>query len=90
MGYDSGYRSKVLSRYEATLAAIEQGRREPTLWEAQCLMSALTSIATDSLVLAEYSINRSSRPNRDNRRPADVTVHGLREALAEVMLVSRS
>ena len=41
MQYDQAFRIEVLSRYEATLASIDQRGRKPTPWEAQCLLSAL-------------------------------------------------
>jgi hypothetical protein len=82
--YTQAFRSEVLSHYEATLAAIERHGRQPTPWEAQCLLSALSSIATDSWLLAEDNIKRCRRAPRGRRRAPEVTVQGLRQALADI------
>jgi hypothetical protein len=84
MQYDQAFRIEVLSRYEATLASIDQRGRKPTPWESQCLLSALYSIATDSWSLAEYNLNRCRRGPRGRRTATPVTTNALREALAEI------
>lgn len=84
MQYDRAFQVEVLSLYEATLASIDQRGRKPTPWEAQCLLSALYSIATDSWSLAEYNLNRCRRGPRGRRPATPVTTDALREALAEI------
>jgi hypothetical protein len=87
MQYDRAFQVEVLSLYEATLASIDQRGRKPTPWEAQCLLSALYSIATDSWSLAEYNLNRCRRAPRGRRPATPVTTNALREALAEIRCV---
>jgi hypothetical protein len=87
MQYDQDFRVDVLSRYEATLASIDKRGRQPTPWEAQCLLSALYSIATDSWSLAEYNIDRCRKAPRGRRTATPVTTSALRQALAEIRWV---
>ena len=87
MQYGRAFQVEVLSRYEATLPFIDQRRRKPTPWEAQCLLSALYSIATDSWSLAEYNLNRCRRGPRGRRPATPVTTNTLRQALAEIRCV---
>ena len=80
----------VLSRYEATLASIDKRGRQPTPWEAHCLLSALYSIATDSWSLAEYNIDRCRKARRGRRNATPVTTNALRQALAEVRSIQET
>jgi len=86
MDYSKAFVNEVLLRYEAALASIEEERREPTAWEAKCLLSALYSMTSDGWLLAQQNISRAGSSVGSEAAADEVTIEGLRFALAEVRM----
>jgi len=84
MHYSKAFVNEALLRYEATLDSIEEERREPTPWEGKCLLSALYSMACDSWLLVQQNISRAGSSVGSESTADEVTIAGLRFALAEV------
>jgi hypothetical protein len=81
--YNEAYKRQVEARFEATLDVIQARGRNPTAWEAECLVEGIAAMAMESWTLAHDHIVQCG-PDRGPRQVlAGITVDDLRRALAE-------
>ena len=78
--YEEPDKRRVRALFKSRLDTIAASERDPTPWEAECLVDALAAMAVDSWTLAEHLVGQAGYDREPRGAPVDVTTDSLRSA----------